>query len=181
VDAAPAPVAPMLAVEGPLPVGGGWAFETKWDFCTRFRPVGQRDLVQAPYRNLRDITRSYPKHVRAPTALLTGQSSSTCSISCRPPTICWSARRSRSIGTRRGRRQVPASPGGQGIGNYSPGAAGLERPVHWRPDLPPQRLCEGSTPISLMARRYRVCARCASPWRPAASSSRIRSRWGCSS
>jgi hypothetical protein len=29
----------MLAVEGPLPVGGGRAYETKWDFCTRFRLV----------------------------------------------------------------------------------------------------------------------------------------------
>lgn len=47
MDGVPAPVAPMLAVEGPLPVGGGWAYETKWDFCTWFRPAdnGQRKAV----------------------------------------------------------------------------------------------------------------------------------------
>jgi len=60
VDSAPAPVAPMLAVEGPLPVGGGWAYETKWDgfrCCMRVGPNGTTKLTS---RLGNEITNVYP-------------------------------------------------------------------------------------------------------------------------
>jgi bifunctional non-homologous end joining protein LigD len=60
VDSAPAPVAPMLAVEGPLPVGGGWAYETKWDgfrCCMRVGPTGTTRLTS---RLGNEITNVYP-------------------------------------------------------------------------------------------------------------------------
>ncbi|GAB1512636.1 non-homologous end-joining DNA ligase [Actinophytocola sp. KF-1] len=56
----PAPVAPMLAVEGPLPVGGGWAYETKWDgfrCCMRVGPDGAAKLTS---RLGNEITGVYP-------------------------------------------------------------------------------------------------------------------------
>ncbi|MFI7679088.1 non-homologous end-joining DNA ligase [Actinophytocola sp. NPDC049390] len=56
----PAPVAPMLAVEGPLPVGGGWAYETKWDgfrCCMRVGPDGTTKLTS---RLGNEITNTYP-------------------------------------------------------------------------------------------------------------------------
>lgn len=60
MDGVPAPVAPMLAVEGPLPVGGGWAYETKWDgfrCCMRVAPDGKTRLTS---RLGNEITNVYP-------------------------------------------------------------------------------------------------------------------------
>lgn len=60
MDGVPAPVAPMLAVEGPLPVGGGWAYETKWDgfrCCMRVGPDGTTKLTS---RLGNEITGVYP-------------------------------------------------------------------------------------------------------------------------
>ncbi len=60
MDGVPAPVAPMLAVEGPLPVGGGWAYETKWDgfrCCMRVGPDGTTKLTS---RLGNEITNTYP-------------------------------------------------------------------------------------------------------------------------
>lgn len=54
----PPRVVPMLAFEGPLPVGDRWAYETKWDYCARFRPVGRRP-VGPPRANLGEIARSH--------------------------------------------------------------------------------------------------------------------------
>jgi bifunctional non-homologous end joining protein LigD len=50
----------MLAVEGPLPVGGGWAFETKWDgfrCCLCASPSGVTKLTS---RLGNEITSVYP-------------------------------------------------------------------------------------------------------------------------
>lgn len=50
----------MLAVEGPLPVGGGWAYETKWDgfrCCMRVGPDGTTKLTS---RLGNEITGVYP-------------------------------------------------------------------------------------------------------------------------
>lgn len=60
MDGVPAPVAPMLAVEGPLPVGAGWAYETKWDgfrCCMRVGPDGTTKLTS---RLGNEITGVYP-------------------------------------------------------------------------------------------------------------------------
>jgi bifunctional non-homologous end joining protein LigD len=60
VDGVPAPVAPMLAVEGPLPVGDGWAYETKWDgfrCCMRVAGDGTTKLTS---RLGNEITGGYP-------------------------------------------------------------------------------------------------------------------------
>lgn len=60
MDGVPAPVAPMLAVEGPLPVGAGWAYETKWDgfrCCMRVGPGGETKLTS---RLGNEITAIYP-------------------------------------------------------------------------------------------------------------------------
>ena len=60
MDGVPAPVAPMLAVEGPLPVGAGWAYETKWDgfrCCVRVGPDGATKLTS---RLGNEITKVYP-------------------------------------------------------------------------------------------------------------------------
>ena len=60
MDGVPAPVPPMLAVEGPLPVGGGWAYETKWDgfrCCMRVGPDGTTKLTS---RLGNEITNVYP-------------------------------------------------------------------------------------------------------------------------
>ncbi len=60
MDGVPAPVPPMLAVEGPLPVGGGWAYETKWDgfrCCMRVGPDGKTKLTS---RLGNEITNVYP-------------------------------------------------------------------------------------------------------------------------
>ncbi|MFC4859339.1 non-homologous end-joining DNA ligase [Actinophytocola glycyrrhizae] len=60
MDGVPGPVAPMLAVEGPLPVGGGWAYETKWDgfrCCMRVGPDGVTKLTS---RLGNEITGVYP-------------------------------------------------------------------------------------------------------------------------
>jgi len=60
VDGVPGPVEPMLAVEGPLPVGGGWAYETKWDgfrCCLRVGPDGTTRLTS---RLGNEITNTYP-------------------------------------------------------------------------------------------------------------------------
>ena len=48
MDGVPAAVVPMLAVEGPLPVGAGWAYETKWDgfrCCMRVAKDGTTGLT----------------------------------------------------------------------------------------------------------------------------------------
>jgi bifunctional non-homologous end joining protein LigD len=50
----------MLAVEGPLPVGGGWAYETKWDgfrCCMRVAADGSTRLTS---RLGNEITNVYP-------------------------------------------------------------------------------------------------------------------------
>lgn len=60
MDGVPAPVAPMLAIEGPLPVGAGWAYETKWDgfrCCMRVGPDGATKLTS---RLGNEITNVYP-------------------------------------------------------------------------------------------------------------------------
>lgn len=60
MDGVPAPVEPMLAVEGSLPVGGGWAYETKWDgfrACMRVGPGGETKLTS---RLGNEITGVYP-------------------------------------------------------------------------------------------------------------------------
>lgn len=60
MDGVPAAVAPMLAVEGPLPVGGGWAYETKWDgfrCCVR---VGADGATRLTSRLGNEITNTYP-------------------------------------------------------------------------------------------------------------------------
>jgi bifunctional non-homologous end joining protein LigD len=60
VDGVPAPVEPMLAVEGPLPVGAGWAYEAKWDgfrCCMRVGPQGETKLTS---RLGNEITGVYP-------------------------------------------------------------------------------------------------------------------------
>jgi bifunctional non-homologous end joining protein LigD len=60
VDGVPAPVAPMLAAEGPLPVGDGWAYETKWDgfrCCVRVSSSGVTKLTS---RLGNEITAVYP-------------------------------------------------------------------------------------------------------------------------
>lgn len=60
MDGVPGPVEAMLAVEGPLPVGGGWAYETKWDgfrCCMRVGPGGTTRLTS---RLGNDITNTYP-------------------------------------------------------------------------------------------------------------------------
>ncbi|TDV40937.1 non-homologous end-joining DNA ligase [Actinophytocola oryzae] len=60
MDGVPAPVTPMLAVEGPLPVGAGWAYETKWDgfrCCVRVGPDGTTKLTS---RLGNEITALYP-------------------------------------------------------------------------------------------------------------------------
>jgi bifunctional non-homologous end joining protein LigD len=60
VDSVPAPVAPMLAVEAPLPVGDGWAYETKWDgfrCCMRVGPDGTTRMTS---RLGNEITGVYP-------------------------------------------------------------------------------------------------------------------------
>ncbi len=60
MDGVPDPVEPMLATEGPLPVGGGWAYETKWDgfrCCLRVGPTGATRLTS---RLGNEITNTYP-------------------------------------------------------------------------------------------------------------------------
>jgi bifunctional non-homologous end joining protein LigD len=60
VDGVPAPVAPMLAVEGPLPVGGGWAYETKWDGFRCCMRVGRSGTTKLTSRPGNEITNVYP-------------------------------------------------------------------------------------------------------------------------
>lgn len=60
MDGVPAAVAPMLAVEAPLPTGAGWAYETKWDgfrCCLRVGPTGVTRLTS---RLGNEITNTYP-------------------------------------------------------------------------------------------------------------------------
>lgn len=60
MDDVPAPVAPMLAVDGPLPVGGGWAYETKWDGFRCCMRVGAGGATRMTSRLGNEITRVYP-------------------------------------------------------------------------------------------------------------------------
>lgn len=60
MDDVPAAVAPMLAVEGPLPVGGGWAYETKWDGFRCCMRVGRSGAVRMTSRLGNEITGVYP-------------------------------------------------------------------------------------------------------------------------
>ncbi len=74
MDGVPEPVAPMLAVEGPLPVGGGWAYETKWDgfrCCMRVGPTGTTRLTS---RLGNEITNTYPDLHGSVTDALGGRS-----------------------------------------------------------------------------------------------------------
>jgi bifunctional non-homologous end joining protein LigD len=50
----------MLAVEGPLPVGGGWAYETKWDGFRCCLRVGQDGTTRLTSRLGNEITNVYP-------------------------------------------------------------------------------------------------------------------------
>jgi bifunctional non-homologous end joining protein LigD len=50
----------MLAVEGPLPVGGGWAYETKWDGFRCCMRVGQNGTTKLTSRLGNEITNVYP-------------------------------------------------------------------------------------------------------------------------
>ncbi|HEX6354712.1 non-homologous end-joining DNA ligase [Actinophytocola sp.] len=73
MDGVPAPVAPMLAAEGPLPVGSGWAYETKWDgfrCCMRVGPNGTTRLTS---RLGNEITMVYPDMQGVMTDALDGQ------------------------------------------------------------------------------------------------------------
>lgn len=68
------PVAPMLAVEGLLPVGSGWAYETKWDgfrCCMRVGPDGTTKLTS---RLGNEITSTYPDLDGIMTESLAGRS-----------------------------------------------------------------------------------------------------------
>jgi bifunctional non-homologous end joining protein LigD len=60
VDHVPAPVTPMLAVEGPLPVGGGWAYETKWDGFRCCMRIGADGATRLTSRLGNEITTVYP-------------------------------------------------------------------------------------------------------------------------
>jgi bifunctional non-homologous end joining protein LigD len=60
VDGVPAPVAPMLAVDGPLPVGAGWAYETKWDGFRCCMCVAADGTTRLTSRLGNDITAVYP-------------------------------------------------------------------------------------------------------------------------
>jgi len=74
VDGVPGPVEPMLATDGPLPVGGGWAYETKWDgfrCCLRVGPTGVTRLTS---RLGNEITKTYPELAGALTGALAGRS-----------------------------------------------------------------------------------------------------------
>src|ERR1700761_1004531 len=55
----PDPVAPMLALLGTLPTGGGWAYEYKWDGVRAIVYV-EPGAVRVLSRNERDVTGSYP-------------------------------------------------------------------------------------------------------------------------
>jgi bifunctional non-homologous end joining protein LigD len=80
---AAAPVEPMLAVAGPLPVGDGWAYEFKWDGVRAVaelvrRPGGGQLRLHA--RSGADITVAYPELAglsaladRLPGAVLDGE------------------------------------------------------------------------------------------------------------
>jgi bifunctional non-homologous end joining protein LigD len=74
VDGVPTPVEPMLAVDGPLPVAVGWAYETKWDgfrCCMRVGPDGATRLTS---RLGNEITDTYPDLLGALTDALAGRS-----------------------------------------------------------------------------------------------------------
>lgn len=60
MDGVPAAVEPMLAVEGPLPVGGGWAYETKWDGFRCCMRVGEHGTTRLTSRLGNEITAVYP-------------------------------------------------------------------------------------------------------------------------
>lgn len=54
------PVAPMLAVPGPVPTGPGWAYEFKWDGVRVVADTAGR-RVRLMSRNLKDMTSCYPE------------------------------------------------------------------------------------------------------------------------
>jgi bifunctional non-homologous end joining protein LigD len=54
------PVAPMLAVPGPVPSGPGWGYEFKWDGVRVVADVAGR-RVRLISRNLKDMTSCYPE------------------------------------------------------------------------------------------------------------------------
>jgi bifunctional non-homologous end joining protein LigD len=64
----PETVAPMLAVPGPLPPDGGWAFEVKWDGVRAIALIA-RGAVRLEGRGGRDCTASYPELRRLADAL----------------------------------------------------------------------------------------------------------------
>lgn len=73
MDDVPAPVAPMMAIEGELPVGAGWAYETKWDgfrCCMRVGPSGATKLTS---RLGNEITATYPDLAGVMTTALGGR------------------------------------------------------------------------------------------------------------
>jgi bifunctional non-homologous end joining protein LigD len=74
VDGVPAAVAPMLAVEGPLPVGAGWAYETKWDGFRCCLRVGQDGTTKLTSRLGNEITTVYPDLHGVMTDALAGRS-----------------------------------------------------------------------------------------------------------
>ena len=73
MDGVPAPVAPMLAVEGPLPVGDGWAYETKWDGFRCCMRVGADGRTKLTSRLGNEITSVYPDLHGVMTGALAGQ------------------------------------------------------------------------------------------------------------
>ena len=73
MDGVPAPVAPMLAVEGPLPVGGGWAYETKWDGFRCCMRVGSDGTTRMTSRLGNEITNVYPGLLGVLTGALAGR------------------------------------------------------------------------------------------------------------
>lgn len=73
MDDVPAAVAPMLAVEGPLPVGDGWAYETKWDGFRCCMRVGRSGAVRMTSRLGNEITGVYPDLHGAMTDALGGR------------------------------------------------------------------------------------------------------------
>ena len=71
IGGAPTFVAPMLAVSGHPPTGGGWSFEFKWDGIRCVAAVGA-EQVRLHSRNANEITTGFPELSRL-SALLDGR------------------------------------------------------------------------------------------------------------
>lgn len=56
----PAPLLPMMAVAGPLPVGGEWAYEMKWDGVRVITEISD-GVCRLWSRNGRDVSGGYPE------------------------------------------------------------------------------------------------------------------------